>query len=543
MQVMEIIKRHQAEHQAEWVSAGLWKNRTIADEALLRAEAQPEDPMIYLEDHALTSGEVMGQALALAAALQRMGLCHGDVVSFQLPNWQEAAILNIAAAYLGLVLCPIIPIYRSKELAFILHSSRAKLHFSTDYYHKTDYRRILDQLMPSLPDLQHVIYIRPRNAGSMDFRVLVENGKDYSVSRPSVDPNSIKLLLYTSGTTGVPKGVLHSHNTVRCAMENSARFWGIGPEDVMLMPSPVTHITGLAFGLELPFYAGNKTALMEKWNAAAARDFIQRVGATLCVSATPFLQELVEEVKHGHSLPSLRLFACGGAAVPPELILSVEHYLPQCRAVRVYGSTETPMVTQGFVGENELQLAAHTDGKIFQYNVKVVDAQDRVLSDNQEGEILAHGPSMFLGYADCSHNADAFDESGYFRTGDLGYLTPEEGIVITGRKKDLIIRGGENISAKEIEDVLHSHTGVREVSVVSMPHPRLVESVCAYVIPQDMDVPPTLQSLVAACESAGLAKQKWPERVEIVADFPRTPSGKIKKNELRDTIWQKLMAD
>jgi len=545
MQIAEALKAYRAQNKSAWEASGAWKNRTLADEVLRRAEASPDRSVYSFDDgDELSYGALMQEALALAAAFQQMGLAKGDVVSFQLPNWREVASLDVACAYLGLVLCPIIPIYRAKEVQFILRASRAKLHLAADAYRGFDYRTMLDGMISQLPELKAVVYVRPEQPCANTFGNMIDQGKGRAPVRPAVDASAFKLILYTSGTTGVPKGVLHDHNSIRCILDTSIRHWNLGPDDVMLMPSPVTHITGIGSGVELPVCCGGKTAFMEKWNAEAAVAYIKRVGATVSVAATPFLVELVDAAKRlGEGLPSMRLFACGGAAVPPEVIRSVSETLSRCRAFRVYGSTETPMITQGFVGAGDLELAANSDGQIVGFEVKVVDDKGLQVAAGQEGEILARGPGMLLGYMDQAHNTDAFDPSGYFRTGDLGRLVPDSGIVITGRKKDLIIRGGENISAKEIEDVLHRHPAVREVSVVAMPHARLGEGVCAYVIPADADHPPTLEALLAVCADARVAKQKWPERIEIVSSFPRTATGKIQKNELRKMIYQKLASD
>jgi acyl-CoA synthetase (AMP-forming)/AMP-acid ligase II len=248
------------------------------------------------------------------------------------------------------------------------------------------------------------------------------------------------------------------------------------------------------------------------------------------VAATPFLQELVTRAKEaGTTLPSMRFFACGGAAVPPEIVRSANALFGKPVAFRVFGSSEVPLVTLGFPKDGE--LAATTDGEIIDYEVRIVDDEDRDVPPGGEGEILARGPAMFMGYADEAQTREAITADGYFRTGDIGRVTPENAVLITGRKKDLIIRGGENISAKEIEDVLHLHPKVAEAAVVAMPHERLGEGVCAFVIAKGEA--PTFADLVAFVAASGLAPQKRPERVEIVEEFPRTASGKIRKDLLR----------
>jgi acyl-CoA synthetase (AMP-forming)/AMP-acid ligase II len=356
-----------------------------------------------------------------------------------------------------------------------------------------------------------------------------------------VDPNSIKAVLYTSGTTGTPKGVLHSHNTLTRVIQNSLDYWQMDARDVMLMPSPVTHITGYGSGMVLPFVTPVKSALMPRWDADAAVAFIQQVGATASVGATPFLVELVAAAKrHGTGLPSMRLFACGGAAVPPQVVLDAWNTLDNCRAFRVYGSTECPIISAGFVGDGQQRLAAETDGMIYAYEVKILDEQGRELPVGQDGEIAARGPGMMLGYKDPEQNAAAHDADGFFLTGDIGQRTADNAILITDRKKDIIIRGGENISAKEVEDVLHDHAAIRECAVVAMPHERLGEGVCAFIIPASDDGAPDLAAVAAFADQAGLSRQKIPQHIELVADLPRTASGKVRKDVLRQRIREQL---
>jgi acyl-CoA synthetase (AMP-forming)/AMP-acid ligase II len=306
------------------------------------------------------------------------------------------------------------------------------------------------------------------------------------------------------------------------------------------MPSPVTHTTGYSNGMELPFIVGTRTVFMERWNADEAVTLIDRYGVNATVGATPFLQELLDAAEAaGSRLASLKAFACGGAPVPPSLIRRANELFATGRAFRVFGSTEAPLVTMGFMGPSEAELAATTDGKIIDYEVKIVDDEGAALPQGADGEILVRGPSLFLRYADSRQTGDAFDAEGYFRTGDVGHLTADHAIVITARKKDLIIRGGENISPKEIEDALHRHPDIQEAAAVAMPHARLGETVCVYAIAR-AGSEPTVASVAAHLAELGIAKQKYPERVELLQDFPRTPSGKIRKDVLRRTIAEKL---
>lgn len=522
--------------------SGAWRDRTIADLAREWADRAPDTEIFLDEARPVTYASLLADAEALAVSLWEMGLRPGDVISIQMPNWVEAAVINVAAALLGLVLNPIVPIYRDAEVRLTLADCRSRAIFIPSSFRNFNYAHMLAGIRAELPDLAHVIVVRGSGEGDASLEALLAGGRGRSIDWPRVDPQSVKMIMYTSGTTGRPKGVLHDHNSIARAVAACTDYWGIQPGDVVLMPSPVTHISGYSNGLELPFLSGTRTVLMESWNAAEAVRLIERHGIAGTVAATPFLQELVATARaEGTRLPSIRFFACGGAAVPPEIVRQANALFENGRAFRVYGSTETPLVTLGWVGPEVAELAATTDGRIIDYEVRIEDDAGNPVPPGREGEIVARGPAMFLGYADARQSEEAFTPDGFFRTGDIGLVTPDGGVLITGRKKDLIIRGGENISAKEIEDALHLHPDVAEAAVVAMPHPRLGEGICAYIIPRP-GRRPDMAVITAHMATTGLARQKYPEHVELVDSFPRTASGKIKKDELRRMITGKLQA-
>lgn len=518
--------------------AATWRNTTVAELAFEKAREMPDRVAIFLErEPDATYAAIADEAKRLASGLRELGLESGDVISFQFPNWREGAALDIAAAALGLVVNPIVPIYRDAELRFILKDAKTRLIFIPDQYRNVDYVSMVKGLRGELPDLDHIVTLRAEGEieGVVRYETLVENDPIDEASLPKVDPNSVKCRLYTSGTTGFPKAVLHSHNTLIRISDNSIEHSGTDADDVMIMPSPITHITGYSSGLSFPFVSEARSALMERWDANAAVDFINRVKGTMTVGATPFLVELLDAAEaRGDGLPSLRQFSCGGASVPPQLILRAYEVFDNCTTVRVYGSTEAPIITLGW--RDNPELAASTDGQIWGYEVKILDDSGQEVGVGVDGEIAARGPGMFLGYADEQQNRDSHTDEGFFLTGDIGQRTPEGGILITDRKKDIIIRGGENLSAKEIEDALHAHPDIREVAIVAMPHERLGEGVCAYVIPASDQHNLDQAEIARFTESLGLARQKIPERVILVNDLPRTPSGKVKKNTLRDEL-------
>lgn len=512
----------------------------VHEAAWRHGRERPDEVVIWQDDGScVTYGEIADEARSIARAMMTRGLQPGDVVSFQLPNWKEAAAINIAASALGLVVNPIVPIYRENECEHMLKDSQSRLVFIPATFRGFDYARMFAKLSTALPDLREIVVVRGESEVGTSYADFVASGRDLGDRFPAVDPGANKLLMYTSGTTGRSKGVLHSHLTLAASHDNMA-YWKVTSRDVIFMPSPVTHITGYSWGLELPFLVGAKSALLVAWDAARGLDCIDRVGATLTVGSTVFLQDLVEEAaRQKRELPSLRMFACGGAPVSPELIYRANEVLPNCRAHRMYGSTEAPGVTRGWMGPDDLDLAAHTDGKIIGWDVAIVDAAGRRLPDGKEGEITVRGAALMVGYKDPAQTQASLSPDGFFRTGDLGRVTAEGAILVTGRKKDLIIRGGENISAREIEIVLERHPQIRQAAVVAMPHARLGETVCAFIVPDGSA--PCPAEILEFVKGERLARQKTPERIEVVADLPCTASGKVRKDALRDTIAKILL--
>jgi acyl-CoA synthetase (AMP-forming)/AMP-acid ligase II len=516
--------------------SGAWMGTTVADEAR-RLLAAGVDRDVFLGDSEPSSvGRIVAEAETLVAALQALGLRESDVLSFMLPNWREAAAINLAAAMGNFVINPIIPIYREAETSFILSDCSSRLIFIPTVFRRFDYPQMIGRIRAKLPDLRHVVTVRGDAPGALRYDVLLADAAGRRPQLPRVDPASLKLIMYTSGTTGPPKAVLHSHETLARAVAASAEHWHIGPDDVVLMPSPITHVSGYANGIERPFLGGTRTVLMDDWKPDEAVRLIDRYGATMTVAATPFLQELASAAERaGSQLPTMRCFACGGASVSSSLVRRANEIFAHPCAFRVYGSSEAPFVTLGFTGEDHRELAASTDGKIVDYEVRIVDEQGDVVPAGADGEILVKGPALFMGYADSNQTAESFTPDGFFMSGDVGHLVEGRALVITDRKKDLIIRGGENISAKEIEDALHGHPDILEAAAVSMPHPRLGEGICAFIVPNSSTVP-TIEEIGRLFADMGLARQKAPERIEPVDSLPRTASGKIRKDLLRSRI-------
>jgi acyl-CoA synthetase (AMP-forming)/AMP-acid ligase II len=519
---------------AAYRAAGYWRDETLGDLARRACREAPDRLLLIEGDRRVTRAEAWDAASRLATFFLSRGLKPGDVVSFQLPNWIEAAVIALAARRCGLVLNPIPPIYRESEVGYILQDCGAKLVFVPQVFRKHDHQRMLEGLRLQLPSLQGVVVVRDGAAGS-DWRHAVSLAPASDDAFPEIDPAAAMVVMYTSGTTGRPKGVIHNHYTFDYRVRSMAAAWSIGPSDVVFMPSPVTHITGAYWAFDMPWVSGATSVLLDVWSADEGIDCIEKHRCTVTGGATPFLRQLLDTAAgRPAAMASLRLFFCGGTAVSADLIREAAAAYPRCLFFRAYGSTEMPTTTLGIRDRAHADLGAETDGEVVPpTEVKIVDASSGAnVADGEEGEILVRGPEQFVGYLHPDDNAGAFDEDGYFRMGDLGCRVHGRYLVITGRKKDIIIRSGENISPKEVEDVLATHAAIADVAIVAMPSRETGEKGCAFVILRPGHTI-DLAEIRRFLERAGLARQKFPEHLVIVDELPRVPSGKVSKDMLR----------
>jgi acyl-CoA synthetase (AMP-forming)/AMP-acid ligase II len=511
---------------------GDWPNRTVADFARERAEAAPDRIQLVEGDRTLTAGETYDMALGLAGWFDAIGLKAGDVVSFQLPNWWEANVINMAAAMLGVVVNPLVPIYRDGEVSYMLNASGSKLIFVPELFRKFDYRAMMRRIAGDLDRAVRVVTVR--GSTGERFEDVLTAATPLAAPR-TVDPDAVKLILFTSGTTGRPKGVLHTHNSVHADGMKMVPALGLTPSDMVFCPSPVTHVTGYLWVLNHPWLADIPALTMDVWHTARAFDLLQQYRCAFMLGATPFLQGMIDEARtRQERLPFLRQYLCGGAAVPPSLIYEAAEIFENCIPWRNFGASEAMTMTRGPETRADLRLGAETDGRLLHCDVKVVDLATAVpVMPGEEGEILVREPSMAVGYARVEDNEPAYDEEGYFRMGDIVRLVEGDHVLVTGRKKDLIIRSGENISAKEIEDVLLDSGIVADVAIVAKPSPKTGEAICAFIVPRACGAP-TLAEVDAIIASYGLAKQKTPEHLMLIDELPRTASGKVRKDVLRE---------
>jgi acyl-CoA synthetase (AMP-forming)/AMP-acid ligase II len=517
-------------------AAGYWRDETLTDSARAALRENPDGVLLIEGERRLTRAQAWDQALRLVAFFNARGLKAGDVISFQLPNWVETAAIALAARMAGLVVNPIPPIYRESEIGYIMKDCGSKLVFIPEVFRRHDHLAMFETLRDQLPALGGIVVVRGEARGEA---VTLESALDRAPARegdlPKVEASSVMMVMYTSGTTGKPKGVLHSHYTFDYRVRSMGEVWGIGPKDVVFMPSPVTHITGAFWAFDMPWVHGFTSLLVDVWAPDEAVELIQQRRATVSGGATPFLQQLLDIGRtRPEALASLRLFFCGGTTVAPDLVRAASETFPNCLFFRAYGSTEQTTVTVGARTRAQAQMGAETDGELIApTEVRIVDpVTGEPVPDGEEGEIVGRGPELFVGYLHPEDNEPSFDDEGFFRSGDLGRRVHGNYLVITGRKKDIIIRSGENISPKEVEDVLFNHPAVAEAAIVSMPSRTTGEMGCAFVILRagaSIDLPEIRRFLT----EAGLARQKFPEHLVIVDDLPRVPSGKVRKDELR----------
>jgi cyclohexanecarboxylate-CoA ligase len=499
---------------------------------LLAAEQRGAGALaVHDEVRSLDYAEVAAAARSVAAGLRARGVEAGDRVVVQLPNWWETIVAAWGVFLAGGVLVPVVPIYRERELGFVIEQVRPAAVIAPSTYRGHDHSSTLRRLLAALQPSAALVTVRGDADDADGFSALLETAPE--APAPGANPDDIAVVLYTSGTSADPKGALHSHRTLIAEIRDVTSWCRLEPSrERVFMASPLSHITGLSYGILLPVDLGSPVVLQERWDPAEAVELIERHGCTFTVSATPFLRGLAEAyADRGRS--RLRTFVCGGADIPAALVRDAHHAMGT-RIVRTYGSTELPTATMGDPF-GDLDAAADVDGIPMGGN-EVTTRPD----ENGSPELLVRGPELFLGYLDERLNADAFTPDGYFRTGDLAEITADGAIRITGRIKDVINRGGEKFSAAEVEAALLTHPAVTDVAVVSYPDPVLVERACAFVVAHPELATPSVEELRALVVAAGMAVQKAPEMVISVVALPRTASGKVQRYVLRNQVRGQL---
>lgn len=535
------FRRLSEESIARYEEVGTWGSETFVDHFERSLSEYPESKIVG-PNRTVSYAELVDEIRRFSTGLQSLGIEAGDVISYQLPNWVTTHVVHMAASRIGAVVNPIIPIYRRSEVSYILGDSESTCIVVPDEFDDFDYPHMVDGIADDASALEQLVVVgdAPSDTESdvevNGYERLAEHDPA-DFTRPDISANDIHALCYTSGTTADPKGVLHTHNTLLREEHNTIEIVGLSNESTVFMPSPVTHITGILYALEMPFVEGMDVVLMDDWDPAKGVDLIDEYDCNVTVGATPFLQGILEAAPEDWNCP-FRVFACGGADVPPQLVRDATREL-NATVMRVYGSTEFPTATWPPL-DAPLEKLAETDGPPAPNAVlKIVDLDIREeVGIGEKGELVGHSPELMIGYLGEDLNDEAF-EGEWFKTGDLAVRDEDGYIQIAGRKKDIIVRGGENIPVKDVEDRLYGHPAVEEVAVVAMPDPEMQEKGCAYVkvaTGSSFD----FDDMISHLEKEGIAKQKYPERLEIVDKLPMTASGKIQKNVLREDIAEQL---
>lgn len=522
--------------------AGLWIDRTVDAFFADCVARHPNKPAVVgyragrQEPLRLSYRELAERVDLAAGALRAMGVGRGDVVSIQLPNWWEFVVVSLACIRLGAAANPMVQILREREVGFMVGFAEAKVLVVPAVFRGFDHAAMARELKRRLPALERVIVVDEHSPDGFEQALLSGSVRvPYDPATPQLLPDELLVLMYTSGTTGEPKGVMHTSNTVNGNVLRFAQGLGLHGDDVFFAATPVGHMTGYGIFVLLPMMLGNTLVFQDQHDPKVGIHIMEREGVTFSAGATPFLTDLCEAAQSEGVRPAkLRRFYCAGAPIPPAVVQRALSEL-QLTVSSVWGMTE---VIAGTMTEPELsERAWTTDGRaITGIEVKVVDDEGRELPRGEAGRLLVRGASMFCGYLK-RPELDTVDAEGWFDSGDLARMDEAGYIRITGRTKELLIRGGENVPVIEVENVLVRHPGIAAVAIVGMPDERLGERGCAFIVARPghhLD----LAAVQAHLAEAKVAKPFWPERVELIDDLPRTASGKVQRFVLKQRAAQ-----
>jgi cyclohexanecarboxylate-CoA ligase len=535
--------------RAESIAKGWWFDRTINHELDACVAAHPDKIALTAvrsesgEVRRFTYRELATLADRIAVGLVRLGVGRNDVVSMQLPNWWQFSLMYLACSRIGAVLNPLMHIFRERELSFMLKHGESKLLIVPKVFRGFDHEAMARALQPNLPHLQRIVVVGAKSGegGSDDFDALLtvpewEKAPDAReiLTRHRPGPDDITQLIYTSGTTGEPKGVMHSANTVMANIVPYAERLRLNQDDVILMASPMAHQTGFMYGLIMPIALRASAVLLDVWEPKKAVELIRQHGASFTMASTPFLADLTKTVQEADTpVPSLKTFLCAGAPIPGALVEQARKVLGT-KIVSAWGMTENGAVTLIKLDDDD-ERAFSTDGcPLPGVELKVVDFDGNTLPAGEAGRLLVRACSNFGGYLRRPH-LNGTDAEGWFDTGDLAHIDAQGYVRISGRSKDVIIRGGENIPVFEIESLLYRHPAAAQVAIVAYADERLGERACAVVVPkpgQSFD----FAGMVDFLKSQKVALQYIPERLIVRDAMPATPSGKIQKFKLRDML-------
>ncbi|EER2011603.1 medium-chain fatty-acid--CoA ligase [Escherichia coli] len=542
---MKVTLTFNEQRRAAYRQQGLWGDASLADYWQQTARAMP-DKIAVVDNHgaSYTYSALDHAASCLANWMLAKGIESGDRIAFQLPGWCEFTVIYLACLKIGAVSVPLLPSWREAELVWVLNKCQAKMFFAPTLFKQT---RPVDLILPlqnQLPQLQQIVGVdklAPATSSLSLSQIIADNTP--LTTAITTHGDELAAVLFTSGTEGLPKGVMLTHNNILASERAYCARLNLTWQDVFMMPAPLGHATGFLHGVTAPFLIGARSVLLDIFTPDACLALLEQQRCTCMLGATPFVYDLLNLLeKQPADLSALRFFLCGGTTIPKKVARECQQR--GIKLLSVYGSTESsPHAVVNL--DDPLSRFMHTDGYAAAgVEIKVVDDARKTLPPGCEGEEASRGPNVFMGYFDEPElTARALDEEGWYYSGDLCRMDEAGYIKITGRKKDIIVRGGENISSREVEDILLQHPKIHDACVVAMPDERLGERSCAYVVLKAPHHSLSLEEVVAFFSRKRVAKYKYPEHIAVIEKLPRTASGKIQKFLLRKDIMRRLTQD
>ena len=542
---MKVTLTFNEQRRAAYRQQGLWGDASLADYWQQTARAMP-DKIAVVDNHGATYtySALDHAASCLANWMLAKGIESGDRIAFQLPGWCEFTVIYLACLKIGAVSVPLLPSWREAELVWVLNKCQAKMFFAPTLFKQT---RPVDLILPlqnQLPQLQQIVGVdklAPATSSLSLSQIIADNIP--LTTAITTHGDELAAVLFTSGTEGLPKGVMLTHNNILASERAYCARLNLTWLDVFMMPAPLGHATGFLHGVTAPFLIGARSVLLDIFTPDACLALLEQQRCTCMLGATPFVYDLLNLLeKQPADLSALRFFLCGGTTIPKKVARECQQL--GIKLLSVYGSTESsPHAVVNL--DDHLSRFMHTDGYAAAgVEIKVVNDARKTLPPGCEGEEASRGPNVFMGYFDEPElTARALDEEGWYYSGDLCRMDEAGYIKITGRKKDIIVRGGENISSREVEDILLQHPKIHDACVVAMPDERLGERSCAYVVLKAPHHSLSLEEVVAFFSRKRVAKYKYPEHIVVIEKLPRTASGKIQKFLLRKDIMRRLTQD
>ncbi|MFX0956786.1 medium-chain fatty-acid--CoA ligase [Escherichia coli] len=542
---MKVTLTFNEQRRAAYRQQGLWGDASLADYWQQTARAMP-DKIAVVDNHgaSYTYSALDHAASCLANWMLAKGIESGDRIAFQLPGWCEFTVIYLACLKIGAVSVPLLPSWREAELVWVLNKCQAKMFCTPTLFKQT---RPVDLILPlqnQLPQLQQIVGVdklAPATSSLSLSQIIADNTP--LTTAITTHGDELAAVLFTSGTEGLPKGVMLTHNNILASERAYCARLNLTWQDVFMMPAPLGHATGFLHGVTAPFLIGARSVLLDIFTPDACLALLEQQRCTCMLGATPFVYDLLNLLeKQPADLSALRFFLCGGTTIPKKVARECQQR--GIKLLSVYGSTESsPHAVVNL--DDPLSRFMHTDGYAAAgVEIKVVDDARKTLPPGCEGEEASRGPNVFMGYFDEPElTARALDEEGWYYSGDLCRMDEAGYIKITGRKKDIIVRGGENISSREVEDILLQHPKIHDACVVAMPDERLGERSCAYVVLKAPHHSLSLEEVVAFFSRKRVAKYKYPEHIVVIEKLPRTASGKIQKFLLRKDIMRRLTQD